>query len=369
MKIGVYVNTGKDPDFSLTREFARICLKHGVEPVIDYNFLNKASAGKSLKIQEDQLKSSGLKSSGLKSSALKSSRAKSSETKATEAKLFSKHGSSKALKHDHHVGDYLASKDMAKAGKAKRKFRHNPFPEDELRPGKYEDCDFLAVLGGDGTFLSSVHMALPHSLPRFGINLGSVGFLPEVEPADAEKAVLSLKKGSYDIDARMLLEMKAYNESGNFLAKSPALNDVVVHRAASRHILKVIMSINGKQVDRIPGDGIIISAPTGSTAYSLAAGGPILHPDLDAIIITPIAPHTLNNRSLVCGSDTVIELKIDDHPEFADLTADGRKNCHLGSGYTVTVKKAKERVHIVRFGADSFFENLPEKIKMRGVSV
>jgi NAD+ kinase len=145
---------------------------------------------------------------------------------------------------------------------------------------EYGTCDLIICLGGDGTFLSMVHLAGCESIPVIGVNLGSVGFLPEIHPENLGEAISLLIGGHYQLEQRMMLDVKCYDEQNNLLEEGCALNDAVVSRGGMSRILTLELTINQETIDRIPGDGLIVSTPTGSTAYSLSAGGPIIHPEL-----------------------------------------------------------------------------------------
>jgi NAD+ kinase len=165
--------------------------------------------------------------------------------------------------------------------------------------GTYNSCDVLMCFGGDGTFLSAAHHHASQNVPMIGVNLGQVGFLPEIAPDEIDEAIRRLIQGTYSIERRMLLDVVALDSEGDMKGRGTALNDVVITRGGKSRILTLNLLIGNEAVDRIPGDGLIISTSTGSTAYSLSAGGPIIQPDLELILITPICPHTLHNRSYI----------------------------------------------------------------------
>lgn len=229
----------------------------------------------------------------------------------------------------------------------------------------YEDCDFLVSLGGDGTFLRTIHLGLDPTLPRWGINLGSVGFLPEVEPEDLELALDALKAGRYSLEKRLLLYFQSFNAQGELEGQGPALNDVVIQRGSFDGLIRLQLYLDQELIYEIPGDGLIVSSPTGSTAYSLAAGGPILHPTLPAFLVTPIAPHTLWNQSFVLASETQIKMVLGARCPRASLSADGTSHLSLRTGSYVVVKKAPQDLSMVHFEGDHFFLRLPQKLRGR----
>lgn len=230
----------------------------------------------------------------------------------------------------------------------------------------YGSSDILMCLGGDGTFLSAVHLPGSQNIPIIGVNLGSVGFLQEILPGQLEPAVERLLKRDYYIDRRMMLTVSSFDHEGRLIETNLSMNDVVVSRGGSSRILTLDLTIDGVVLERVPGDGMILSTPTGSTAYALAAGGPIVHPGLEMIMITPICPHTLHNRSYLTASGSEVVVEIIDYPYQALLAIDGRRDIYLNSGSRVVVRKADRYLQLIRLSPDNFFADLPQKIHMRG---
>lgn len=237
------------------------------------------------------------------------------------------------------------------------------FTFDELA---FSECDLIISLGGDGTFLSTAHLKQAEQVPCVGVNLGSVGFLTEIERSELPNAVDALTAGRYRVENRMMLSIDIYNAEGSIVGHQEALNDVVTMRDAGARILTADLSINGNPVERIPGDGIIVSTPTGSTAYSLAAGGPIVHPSMELFLITPICPHSLHNRSYLAPADAVIELSLNDAEAKAVVNADGKSAIPIKQG-RIAIKKSERYFKLVRLGRDQFYETLPRKIQQRGM--
>lgn len=230
----------------------------------------------------------------------------------------------------------------------------------------YSTSDILVCIGGDGTFLSAVHLAGCQNIPIIGVNLGSVGFLLEIKPENIEADIRRLISGDYYIERRMMLSVNCYDQSGQLIESGLSMNDAVVSRGGKSRILTLDLTIDGVVLERIPGDGMIISTPTGSTAYSLSSGGPIVHPQLELMIITPICPHTLHNRSYLTASTSEVVIEIIDYPYQALLAIDGRRDIYLNSGSRVVIHKADRYLQLIRLGADNFFADLPEKIHLRG---
>ncbi len=232
--------------------------------------------------------------------------------------------------------------------------------------GEYAACDLTLSMGGDGTFLSAVHLPGCEALPIAGVNLGSVGFLPEIKPEFLEDSIQKIFHGQYQIDERMMLNVACFDPLGQLLEQGDALNDAVISRGGKSRILMLDLQINRELVERIPGDGIIVSTPTGSTAYSLSASGPIVHPDLMLMLITPICPHTLHNRSYIAHADSAVTIRICEYPYHAVLAIDGRKEIELASGCSIVIKRAQRSLKMLRLGEDRFYATLPQKIQARG---
>lgn len=229
----------------------------------------------------------------------------------------------------------------------------------------YETCKLLICLGGDGTFLTAVHDYLSHDTPIIGINLGSVGFLAEIKPENTLSALTQIMKGNYKIEKRMLLHANCYSKDGVKKIETLSLNDIVVTRGGISRILTLDLFIDGVLVEKIPGDGIIVSTPTGSTAYSLSAGGPIVQPDLDLIIITPLNPHTLHNRSYIVSKDSLIEIVVREYPYNPLMTGDGAHVCTLEQLDKVVITKSESYMNLVKLETSNFYESLTTKIYSR----
>lgn len=229
----------------------------------------------------------------------------------------------------------------------------------ELVEGSFEECDLLMVLGGDGTLLSALDYALPKNIPMLGINLGRMGFITEVDPANLRRDVSEVLNGNYTIDSRMMLTVAGQNENNFF-----ALNDIVFTRSTpSVRILSLEIEVNGIAVDRISGDGLIVATATGSTAYSLSAGGPIIRPGLDCLVITPICPHTLNTRPVVVSSNDVIKIRVMDDRGGAQAVMDGRKVMNVPCGEPgVTILRSELRARFIRLHDRNYFSLLRDKL-------
>lgn len=225
----------------------------------------------------------------------------------------------------------------------------------------YRDSDAVIVLGGDGTILGVARNAAKYETPILGINLGHLGFLAEVEVGGMYKSLEYLFEGPVDVENRLMLEAKV---SGGCDEKCYyALNDVVIARGTLSRILTLDEYINDKYVTSLKGDGLIISTPTGSTAYSLSAGGPIISPDLSVMTLTPICPHSLSNRpSMVVSDNEIIKINLSENEDDAYLTVDGQEGRKIENGEYVCIKKAPYKAKLIKLGENNFYEVLRAKL-------
>jgi NAD+ kinase len=221
------------------------------------------------------------------------------------------------------------------------------------------------VLGGDGTILHVAGQLGEVVKPIFGINVGSLGFLTCVSSADYGKAVESIAKGSIAFSERTLLDVRVAGSKDVMVG----LNDVVLTRGEVSRLIRLRTKVNGEALTEFNADGLIIATPTGSTAYSLSAGGPILAPESGVFVITPICPHVLTNRSIIVGQDSLIEVEVTerDYPVF--LTVDGREPMRLKAGSTVTMRKAERTLPLAVMPDVSFFSVVRQKLKWSGSNI
>lgn len=230
----------------------------------------------------------------------------------------------------------------------------------------FEKADFVVSLGGDGTLLSTARSAFPYDVPVFGINLGTVGFLAEVEINDIDDAFRRLANRDYSLVTRMVLSA-CVNRNGSCVFEGIALNDVVVSRGGLSRIIRLKVFVDNQFIDSFPGDGLIVSTPTGSTAYTLSAGGPIVQSDMKMMITTPICPHILYSRSFITSSDRTLQIHInDDYPDSAILTLDGQEGFGVGAGDIITIKCMDNGVPFVSIYEYNFYDVLRAKIHGRG---
>jgi NAD+ kinase len=222
-----------------------------------------------------------------------------------------------------------------------------------------EVAELLISLGGDGTMLASARAVGKNNTPILGINLGGVGFLTEINSDDLQKTLSKLKSGDYIIEKRMVLETEV---EGVKRFDQYALNDVVIDKGEVARLFLLHLYLKDEFICSYSADGLIISTPTGSTAYSLAAGGPIINPQMNAIIVSPICPHTLASRPIVFSENETLKVLVELSSRHAVLTIDGQVAFDLKSGSSILVRKAKHQVNLVKFRDRSFYQILRRKL-------
>ena len=222
--------------------------------------------------------------------------------------------------------------------------------------------DLLIVLGGDGTLLSAARMAVERKVPILAVNLGGLGFLTTVTLDDIYLILEEIFANKHRVSERVMLEAKVVR-GGAVFRRQIALNDAVLNKAALARIMDLELRINGEYVTTYKADGLILSTPTGSTAYSLAAGGPIVYPIVEAFVVTPICPHTLTNRPLVIPDSAKIEIDFKAEDDAVFLTLDGQVGIELVRGDHIVVQKAEEKLFLVRPAKKTYFEILRSKLK------
>jgi NAD+ kinase len=222
-------------------------------------------------------------------------------------------------------------------------------------------ADFLIVLGGDGTLLSMARAVGDQGTPILGVNFGGLGFLTATTLEEMYSAIELLLAGQLAIEGRMMLAARV-RRGGVALAEHIALNDVVILKSAMSRIIDLAVSIEGRHATSYRADGLIISTPTGSTAYGLSAGGPILFPTMDAIVLTPVCSHTLTNRPIVLPGGHRLEVTLSADQQVM-LTLDGQVGIELQQGDIVEVRQAAARIQLVRFPQKDFFSVLRTKLK------
>ncbi len=221
--------------------------------------------------------------------------------------------------------------------------------------------DVILSLGGDGTLLQAARQAALNNKPIIGINMGNLGFLTDEDFSHAQRALESLRDNNYSIERRMMLSgavLRNNIEYPPFLA----FNDIGIMKALVSRIIHLKASINHHEINSYSGDGLLVSSPTGSTAYSLSAGGPIVNPSLECLLLTPICPHSLKARTIITNSNDTIEIEVMSQDRNITLTADGRAETTLIAGDRILIKKANVYVNLLRTKKQNFFELLHEKI-------
>lgn len=221
--------------------------------------------------------------------------------------------------------------------------------------------DIILVFGGDGTFLGVARLACKHGTPILGVNLGGLGFLTEITVDEIYPMMERIIPGDFEIEKRKMLSV-AIRRGSNTMGTYEVLNDVVINKGAVATIIDLALYIQDSHITTYKADGIILSTPTGSTAYSLSAGGPIVHPGLPVIIVTPICPHTLTNRPLIVPSAMKVEIKVITQEPDTYLTLDGQIGVRLQAGDIVEVHKSDTSVKLIKSPFRDFFTILKTKL-------
>jgi len=222
--------------------------------------------------------------------------------------------------------------------------------------------DLLIVLGGDGTLLSAARLAADRGVPILAVNLGGLGFLTTVSQDEIYSILEEIFSGKHRVSERVMLEAEIVR-GGAILERHIALNDAVLNKAALARIMDLELRIDGEYVTTYKADGLILSTPTGSTAYSLAAGGPIVYPIVEAFVVTPICPHTLTNRPLVIPDSATIEVDCKAEDNLVFLTLDGQVGVELSRGDHIRVRKAAQKLYLVRPAKKTYYQILRSKLK------
>jgi NAD+ kinase len=227
-------------------------------------------------------------------------------------------------------------------------------------------CDLIVVLGGDGTLIGTADRIAQAGadVPIVGVNFGSLGFLTEITLPELYPSLESVLAGTAEIEERMMLQSRTLR-AGTIYADRLALNDVVITKGALSRIIDLAVAIGDQPVMRVRADGLIIASPTGSTAYNLAAGGPILHPEVDALLLTPIAPHMLTNRPIVIPASSEVRVRpaLNGSNDEVFVTFDGQSGHALESDDVISVRRAYKPLRLVRASTRTYFDVLRQKLK------
>ena len=255
------------------------------------------------------------------------------------------------------VKNYLLSKGLTKI---------HTFSSYELSPGCFSKLtplpEAVFVLGGDGTYLSASRALVNLDIPLLGVNLGSLGFLTEHKSKDVYKIIDKVLDGELKTYTRDLLEV-TLSENGKLVSTFKVLNDLVVERGARPQLVRINMYSGNMLISDLKADGLIVSTATGSTAYNLAAGGPIIYPETKAIAITPVAPHSLTSRPIVLPDDHIIKLQLASGDQKANFTLDGILIQEISDKHEIVVTKSKETLKVLKDPNHNYFDLLREKLK------
>ncbi|MHB1042174.1 MAG: NAD(+)/NADH kinase [Eubacteriales bacterium] len=228
-----------------------------------------------------------------------------------------------------------------------------------------DKIDYVIVLGGDGTILRAARKIAASSTPIIGVNFGHLGFLTEIDVPDLLPALEKILSGQYYIDERMMLEARLFRK-GKIIGHSVGLNDAVITKGAFARLILLETYLNDEYADTYPADGLIVASPTGSTAYSLSAGGPLVTPDFDLMLITPICPHTLWARPMAVAPDSVVKVILRSPQAEVMLTMDGQHGFSLKEDDLVVINRAPDKARFLRLKGRNFFEVLRKKLKEEG---
>lgn len=222
--------------------------------------------------------------------------------------------------------------------------------------------DLLVVLGGDGTMIAAARMVGDHGTPVLGVNYGTLGYLADFTHEEMIPALEAMQAGDFTLDRRLMLAAEVHR-AGEKLLHDRVLNDVVISKSALARIIEIETWVDRKFVNQFRADGLIISTPTGSTAYNLSAGGPVIYPSMQAVVVTPICPHTLSNRPLVVPDDVEFELVLKTPKEEVALTLDGQVGMPLEFEDRVTVRKSRTTFNLIQAHTRNYFDVLRNKLK------
>jgi NAD+ kinase len=222
--------------------------------------------------------------------------------------------------------------------------------------------DVLLILGGDGTILNAARLAAERSIPILGVNMGGLGFLTEVRLDNLYASLERVFANDFVLDERLMLQTHVHRH-GETVARGIVLNDVVISKGTLARMIELKIAIQGQFVTNLRADGLIVGTPTGSTAYSLSAGGPIISPAVQSLILTPISPHTLTHRPLIVPGNAEIEVTLTSKDDGAMATLDGQVGIAMTQGDTVVIQASEHRTKLIRFPESHYYEVLREKLK------
>ncbi|MFT4021462.1 MAG: NAD(+) kinase [Acinetobacter sp.] len=224
-----------------------------------------------------------------------------------------------------------------------------------------EVADLVIVVGGDGSLLHAARALVKYDTPVVGVNRGRLGFLTDIKPAEVLQKLQQVLKGEFQLDKRFLLEMEVRSE-GEVIYEAIALNDIVLHSGRSVHMIDFELCIDGQFVYRQYSDGLIVSTPTGSTAYALSGGGPIIHPSMDAIALVPMHPHTLSSRPIIVGDQSEIKITVQENRVMPMVSADGQHSVALNLGDTLHIRKHPFKLNLLHPPGYDFYMSCRTKL-------
>ncbi|ATE56490.1 NAD kinase [Actinosynnema pretiosum] len=227
-----------------------------------------------------------------------------------------------------------------------------------------EGTELVFVLGGDGTLLRAAELARPAGVPVLGVNLGRVGFLAEADSDALHEAIKHVIDGAYDVEERMTVDITAYDSSGAVLQSTWALNEASVEKSSRERILDVVVEVDGRPVSAFGCDGVLVATPTGSTAYAFSAGGPVVWPDVQALLVVPSNAHALFARPLVVSPSSAVALEVDHQGHPAVLSVDGRRGVELPPGSRVEVVGGRTPLRLVKLRKEPFTDRLVRKFSL-----
>ena len=267
-----------------------------------------------------------------------------------------KPGHADALATAHEIAAWAGEKGLTLAA--------DPVSADENREGQRLtlDADLIVVLGGDGTMISTARMVGDSPALVLGVNYGGLGYLTDVRIEEMFPAIEAILAGEFDIDRRVMLDVEL-RRADDAVETGRVLNDVVINKAAIARIIRIEVRLNGLFVNSFRADGLIVSTPTGSTAYNLSAGGPIVYPSMNAVVLTPICPFTLTNRPIVIPDHAEIEIALEHEDEGVVLSLDGQTGYPMLAGDKVVIRKSKTTFNLVQPANRNYFDVLRDKLK------
>lgn len=274
----------------------------------------------------------------------------------------------KNLANTRHIKEYLETKGQKVtvwADENRWQEKQKNAGRDDIPEGIPVDVDCMIVLGGDGTVLQAARETKRLHIPIIGVNLGTLGYMTEIEPEGLEESLDRLIAGDYQQESRMMLNGKAFLAEGR-TEEGWALNDIVISRSGSLQIIKFIIYVNGQFLHDYDADGVIVTTPTGSTGYNLSAGGPLVEPKARLIMVTPICPHTLNQRSIILSPEDVIEIEIpqgrEGRVQILEANFDGSHVIPLRTGDRIRIVKSEKSTEFIQLNRVSFLEVLHKKM-------